>query len=394
MTGTIVGALGSRHQVHVDARGRITPLDHPWTLDWCVGADDRWHLPAEEPAVRQTLLDAAPVTRTALRVPHGDAVQHVYGVGGPGAPIVVDVTNESPAPFVVALLVDGAHRVEVDGTTVVVDGSPTLRLTRPPSRWAAGADPAATLAQVRAGAAHTGPIPPQRDRDGHLAVALLHPVAHRTRLRAVLSTGRDAPPDLERLPDPDAAARGWAAQLARGMQVDVPDDRLADRIRRARAQALLAATHPPVDPTVVAALEDWGFDAEARAAWSTLGWKARRVAAHRAPAPARVADVTAAATEGGPELLLTARALLAHETDAATLTVLAEIPADWVGHGIEVHDAPTRHGPLSYAVRWHGSRPALLWEAPPGVRLRAPGLDPAWSTDRPRGDALLAAAVA
>jgi hypothetical protein len=59
-----------------------------------------------------------------------------------------------------------------------------------------------------------------------------------------------------------------------------------------------------------------------------------------------------------------------------------------------VHDAPTRHGPLSYAVRWHGARPALLWEAPPGVRLRAPGLDPTWSSETTRGDALLAAAVA
>jgi hypothetical protein len=41
-------------------------------------------------------------------------------------------------------------------------------------------------------------------------------------------------------------------------------------------------------------------------------------------------------------------------------------------------------------VRWHGPRPALLWECEGAGRIRAPGLDPAWSTDEPRGDALLA----
>jgi hypothetical protein len=56
-----------------------------------------------------------------------------------------------------------------------------------------------------------------------------------------------------------------------------------------------------------------------------------------------------------------------------------------------VHDAPTRRGPVSYAVRWHGTRPALLWDAPDGVELRAPGLDPSWSSSVPRGEALLAA---
>jgi len=41
-------------------------------------------------------------------------------------------------------------------------------------------------------------------------------------------------------------------------------------------------------------------------------------------------------------------------------------------------------------VRWHGARPALLWDAPEGVELRAPALDPTWSTGARAGETLLA----
>ncbi len=52
-------------------------------------------------------------------------------------------------------------------------------------------------------------------------------------------------------------------------------------------------------------------------------------------------------------------------------------------------------GRLSFAVRWHGARPALLWDlaAPEGagpVLLTCPGLDPTWRSTDPRGEALLA----
>jgi hypothetical protein len=47
-------------------------------------------------------------------------------------------------------------------------------------------------------------------------------------------------------------------------------------------------------------------------------------------------------------------------------------------------------------VRWHGDRPALLWDlerraaAPTApVRITAPGLDPAWSTTDAKGETLL-----
>jgi hypothetical protein len=89
------------------------------------------------------------------------------------------------------------------------------------------------------------------------------------------------------------------------------------------------------------------------------------------------------------------------------LWLLPAVPPDWYGQGLEAHDVPTAVGRLSFAVRWHGERPALLWElephADPAVRdavarllggpptLRVPGLDPTWSSTELRGEALLAA---
>jgi hypothetical protein len=84
--------------------------------------------------------------------------------------------------------------------------------------------------------------------------------------------------------------------------------------------------------------------------------------------------------------------------DEDELVLLSVFPPTWRGQSVDVHDAPTRFGALSYAIRWHGDRPALLWEidAHPGVTaatLRAPGLDPGWRGDGLAGDALLAAPV-
>ena len=91
--------------------------------------------------------------------------------------------------------------------------------------------------------------------------------------------------------------------------------------------------------------------------------------------------------------------------DADSVDLLPTVPADWLGQPLEVHDLPTRHGRLSFAIRWHGERPALLWDlvaqsAPEisdsgvsqkPITLRCSGLDPAWSTTERRGEALLAA---
>jgi hypothetical protein len=57
---------------------------------------------------------------------------------------------------------------------------------------------------------------------------------------------------------------------------------------------------------------------------------------------------------------------------------------------VEAHDVPIGRDRLGFALRWHGARPALLWECSAPRRLVCPRLDPSWATDEARGEALLA----
>ena len=80
----------------------------------------------------------------------------------------------------------------------------------------------------------------------------------------------------------------------------------------------------------------------------------------------------------------------------AALTLCPMLPPEWESQAIEVHDAPTDVGLVSFAVRWHGPRPALLWdirahEGVGPVTLSAPALDRDWSSTEAKGEALLAA---
>jgi hypothetical protein len=259
-----------------------------------------------------------------------------------------------------------------------------------------------TDVEVCGGTAREGPFPRTRDRAARIEAAFLLPVPHRVSVRAAVDPRSRRPVDPRSLPSPEDVVRGWHAQLDRGPRVELPDDRLSGAVRAARSQLLLAASdgRPPGD--VVAALEDWGNDSEAAAAWRNLSGRERRRAGRRsAPASPHTVDelVDAAHLPGridavGPELLLAVRSMLVAETGDEEITLVHELPESWRGQPIEVHDAPTRAGKVSFAVRWHGARPALLWSAPPGVRLRAPGLDPAWSSDETNGEALLAGSTA
>ena len=373
----IVGALGGAGRATVDARGALTVRADDWTLDWWIGADDRWRVPAREPSVRQRAVDRAPVAETRVRIPGGDAVQRVYGIGGPGDVVVVEVENDSPGACIVAFAVRGATSIALEGSSLVIDGRVALVLPFPPRRWDVTD---VELAAEQCGA-QTGVIEPCALAPGTLRVALLYPLSHRNRLRIAVVTGDERPQlDLAQVPTAAQAARGWRRHLDAAMRVTGPAQLVA-ALELDCSQVLL---DPDPSAAVAAALEDWGFDEQAAWAWEGLSGKERRAARRR----------TDVADDAGPAgRLLRARAGLVREEDDG-LELLRDPPEP--GVDIEVHDAPTRHGHLSFALRWHGEHPALLWEltsadrAPgPTVELRAPILAPGWSTHDPVGETLL-----
>jgi hypothetical protein len=556
---TLVGTVGSPTATPVDPDGLV--VGEGWSLDWWIGGDDRWYVPAREAAVRQDLLADAPITETRARIPGGDAVHRAYGIRSPRATgdewVVAEVENQTPVPLAVAFVLrpfmadsigsiseitiepvaggtgrDEAHLVRVDGVPAVV-------LPRRPARIQAGnlagGDVVDVVTENEAGSDLVTATCP----DGMATLALLFPVPHTAVLRVLVPVGEVDRTEAIRypavVPDAEAVTGGWEIHR-RGPRFEIPEQRLAVAVERARTQVLLAhdgqavrrdgALEPDVDPgatevllhafdlldkpaDVMAVTARWQqrladptpqFDAVALTSIAThwllqrddalVDWmlpevaaaverigradrkgqladpadRARATAALAAAAgllaqrdqqaaadqvarlAARLATGPAPAATGAVAVLLEAAALVAqgdasghdaiirtladagptgawpgpgrggrgigHDLAASAavlvaarsllvsergdgLALLPVYPATWYGAGVELHDAPTAAGQISYAIRWHGLRPALLWELAPHpgrgpVTLTIPGLDPTWSTTELRGDALLA----
>ncbi len=259
---TLLGAVGTPSRAVVDPRGLVTPWGRGPSLDWWVGADDRWHLPSREVAVRQTLVDDAPVVETTMRVPGGDAVHRAYvarvadiGEPVPGVPapstgggaddvVVVEVENRSAVPFALAWAIRPydplgpvtVRSVAFDGTTARVDGRVAVVFPKSPARAdassAAAGDVVHAVVEGRAGEWRGELTCP----DGRAHAAFVVPVPHTATVRVLLPhrvvTG--TPPSATQV------ASGWAAQTRRGLRLDLPDERLSGVVDRGRRSLLLA----------------------------------------------------------------------------------------------------------------------------------------------------------
>ena len=390
--GTTVGVTGQRWRATVSPWGSVTPWGaDQTTLEWFVAADDRWHVPANEAAVRQRRIGGAPITETRVRIPDGDVVQRVWSVADRGGLTIIEIENDSPLPFAVAF--SGA---EVFTERVPVD-VPIRGIELPASVFTL---PVAHHTSIRVAIAH-GPVPAAVDRN---AVS------------------------LSSLPGSDSVTRGWVSLAERASRLELPDDGLSAAVIEARCDVMLEG---PVDPETdpigfvldVGELIRCGDDAEpwlpeivgpiesvARSGDPRLsdaldaGERIAHAAGDRRAAGdirrlAERATSSIGALELGPfsELRRTGSVgrfvndverRLANGADLLP----AGIPTAWLGADFELHDVPTSAtSAVSLAVRWHGERPAVLWEQT-GVprRLTASAVDRAWSTTEVTGEALWA----
>jgi hypothetical protein len=388
--GTVVGVVGGPCRATVSPWGDVDveAADATARLTWHVAAEDRWHSAATESTVRQRRLEGTAVVETRVRVPDGDAVQRVWSVPELGGLTVVEVENDSPLPFAVAF----------SGTRVLTE--------RPP-------------ADV-----------PVRGIDLPEPTVVL-PVGHRTSVRVAV------PHDPQRIgtwvlrgvPPAMAVVRGWLTVVHRAGRVVLPDAGLADALIAARCDLLLTG---PVDRDGdpigflldVAELVRLGDSADA---WMPeVVEPIARIARSADPEVDRVlAACGRLAVRAGDDRAIgdLARLRARRQQDgidapAAPLSPFSDVrrgssvgrfvseverriadggrllpaglPHRWLGADFEVHGIPTVDtSTVSFAVRWHGERPAVLWEQHGEARrLTAPRIDPSWATEAARGDAL------
>ena len=381
----MVGVTGQRWRAEVSAWGAVRRHGSgAELLDWHVAADDRWHVPRDEPTLRQRRRDGAPVFETRVRIPDGDAVQRVWAVADHGGVVVVEFENDSPLPIAVA-----------------VTGSRVCTARAPSDVPVQGID-----------------LPSD---------AVVLPVGHHSVARVAVASDGHEIIDLSSLAPHDVVARGWRRIADQASALDLPDERLADALVEARCDLLLAGPVTPVDDPAgflldVAELVRMGDDADAWLpelvpvaeevarsvhpdrwrAFAGVARVARAAGDHRALAD--VDRIRAGFTEG-PATTAGERSFAAvRRGDSAGRfagdvesrladrgrILPAGLPTNWLGVNFEVRGLPSGdQSDVGFAVRWHGGRPAVLWEQRGiPIELTAPALDESWSSDAPSGEAL------
>ncbi len=380
--GVTTGVTGGGWRATVTPWGGIEPWDGGAPLDWHIAADDRWHSPQREAAVRQRRIDGTAVVETRVRIPDGDAVQRVYSVPDRGGLTIIEVENESPLPIAVAFT-HGA-----------------LQSPRPP----------------------TAPI------EGIMlpAGSVAFPVGHHSTLTVALAHDGSGAGTLQGgVPTAAGVARGWTATVERASRLLLPDAALSERFVAERCElALVGPEHPDNDPVgfllgvgqlvrmgekatewipdLAHALElaaksaepNWALAAALDAADHVLAVagekRARRdlrtLSSRLAPSHVLPAD-----TPGECAYFITwaERLIVDVHTNGGRL-LPSGMPSGWGGNNFEVYGVPTGAlGSVSFAVRWHGERPAVLWEqSGQPVTLSSPAIAPGWQTNDVKGEAL------
>jgi hypothetical protein len=373
------GVTGRPWRASVTPFGAIEPWDDARPLNWFVAADDRWHVPAAEPAVRQQRIEGTAAVETRLRVPNGDVVQRVYSVADAGGLTVVEFENESTMP--VAIAFDRRDVLtERQIADVPIEG---IELT---------------------------------------SEAFVLPLGHKAVLRVAVAHGAQRPGSLPSgLATSTQVVRGWLSLTERASRFVLPDGgrgaSLTEAVTAERCElALGSIPHADDDPAgFMLALGELVRMSERPEHWipelvgaveqlgPQTGWDAdvALLAADRVLAAAGerraqrdlqriIAGRTRGERPGEPPPGVRVVAWLESQLVDGGALMPHGFPASWLGQSIDVYGVPTGvASAVSYAIRWHGERPAVLWEQTGNpVELTAPTVAPDWSTAEAKGEAL------
>ena len=397
-----VGVRGAAWSAGVSAWGDLFVEDQE-RLRWFIAADDRWYRPSRETTVRQREVSGVPVIETRIKVPGGDAVQRVYGVANFGGAIVVEIYNDSSLPFAVAF-----------------DRGDIATMREPSPTGVQGID-----------------LP---------AGSVVFPVGHHATMRAAILINGDSRQisagELESLPSFEQVERGWLAALQISSRVDVPDLSWSSVLTSQRCKVLLSNSAELAESSDINLVVDLLLDRAERvrlgdkpAQWvdevavaterilkqcaktQSVQWFEERALLgagmvlnragesrglqdfvsvwSRLAEAGRISDLALAS----PEIAGTVRQiawiesqLVAQRRDGVIEICPCGMDKSWLGVNFECHKllASPEHV-ISYAVRWHGEKPALLWEidGPVGAKVAASAIDRTFSSTEMRGETLL-----
>lgn len=388
MNGRIIGNRGGTWRGTVTPHGSVVPADGSAELAWHIAADDRWYSPEAEATLRQKWYAGFPVSETRVRIPGGDMVQRVYCVADRGGMTVMEFDNESNMPVAVA-----------------VTRSDVLTTRQPVNNPPRGID-----------------LP---------AGSMVIPIGHRSTARVALSHASPAPGALpEETPFHQQVVRGWETACDIASRMTLPDHTVVAGVAKVRSNLLLGVditddafielvrlgeTHHDSILEVVDVVQR-RVKAEKKS--SVLQWDTPHMLATAARACVLLDDEVAAGDIAAVWLRMADRDVaeppievpegVASIAWAETLLAQASpsggqcrvlpygIPQPWWGTSFDVKGlVADPYRTISYAVRWHGARPALLWEVSgaPGLVISGGGADAGWHTTDSSGEVLLSAPV-
>lgn len=373
------GVTGRHWRASITPWGSIEPWDDTAPLNWYVAADDRWHVPADEQSVRQRRVEGVAVVETRVRVPSGDVVQRIYSVADVGGLTIVDIENESAMPVAIAF-----DRRDVLTQRPIVD-MPIEGIELPGGAFVA---PLGHRASIRVaivhGAQRPGPIPSTASAMTQVVRGWLSLTERASRL--VL-------PDGDRGATLAEVVTAERCEIALGSIPAVADDAVGFVLA---LNELVRMGEPPAHwiPELADAVAElgplggWDVDVALDAAHHVL------VAADEARAVRDLDRIVARRTRSAPPASVPSgvRSVAWLESRLASGADLLPVglPMEWLGQSFEVYDIPTT-GPsaVSFAVRWHGERPAVIWEQTgEPVSLTASVIAPEWYSADAKGEAL------
>jgi len=410
--GAWLGGVNAWGDVFVDGKER---------LRWFVAADDRWYRPSRETTVRQREISGVPVIETRIKVPGGDAVQRVYGVADFGGAIVVEVFNDSSLPFAVAFdRGDIAAMREPSPTGVQGIDLPVGSVVFPVGHHATmrvailiGDLERNLERKISAQELESLPSFEQVERGWLAALRVASRVdVPEASWESILTTQR-----CKLLLTAGGGTTGNGESGSDDDFVDLILDR-AERVKLGDkadqwVDEVAVATESVIRRCAKNRNAKW-FDERAIVLASMVLNRAgeKRGQKDIAQAWSRVVSDAVGSGDFGSVLRVDAEVgrdqianfsgvrqiawvesqLVAQRHDGVIEICPRGIDAAWLGANFECHRlvASAEHL-ISFAVRWHGEKPALLWEidGPAGARVAASAVDGTFSSVEMRGETLL-----